>query len=110
MQVAFVIECAWVAEIAGQAQLCRESNSRAVSHMRNGRRIVFLYLLNCVARKDRGPDSNRLNELLAINLDSFRLEIKALARASAGQQCAVISNMADNFYIFYVEKLWRQAQ
>ena len=85
-----------------------EPDSCAVSHMRNCRRIVFLCFLNRIARKNRCADSYRLNELLAIEFNSFSLEIKALARASAGQQCAVIRNMADNFYIFNVQKLRRR--
>ena len=68
--------------------------------MRNCRRIVFLRFLSRIARKNRSADSYRLNELLAIKFDSFSLQIKAFARASAGQQSAVIRDMADNFYIF----------
>ena len=76
--------------------------------MRDCRRIVILRFFSHIARENRGSDPYRQNELLVIEFNSLSLEIKALARASAGQQCAVIGNMADNFYIFNVQKLRRR--
>ena len=70
--------------------------------MRNYGRNVFLSFLSRVARENRGADSYRLSKLLTIEFDRLSLEIKAFARTSAGQQRAVIGDMANDFYVFNI--------
>ena len=78
--------------------------------MRDCRRIVILRFLSRVARENCSADSYRLSKLLAIEFDRLSLEIKAFAWTSAGQQRAVIGDMANDCYVFNIQKLRRRGR
>ena len=54
------------------------------------------------------PDADWLRELETAELNELSLQIKAFARASSGQQGAVIGDVGDNLHPVAIEKLLRR--
>src|SRR5689334_15931240 len=96
MKVTFIVESSRIAKVAWQPEPREQVDTLSIFQGCTGNAV------------DRCANPHGLKESCAIKFNGFGFHLKSLSRFVNCQQCAIIGDVRNDFYVFNVQKLWRQ--